>query len=66
MELKELTEKQKKEYEDFTVEQFRIIKGHFDRCMARIYNKYFELLTDNISNASVNKLGGKQNGKNCC
>ncbi len=39
-----LTKKQKKEYEEFSNKQFEVIKGHFDRCLLRCYNKLMELL----------------------
>jgi len=69
----ELTNKQKKEYEKFSNKQFEIIKGHFDRCMLRIYNKYLELLSEAIrklhpslfkGQEKLNKNGGKEWKKN--
>lgn len=41
--MKQLNEKQKKEYNKFVNEQFKILKGHFSRCMLRCFNKYFEM-----------------------
>ena len=42
--MKELTTKQKEEYNTFMNEQFKILQGHFSRCMLRCYNKQAELL----------------------
>ena len=39
-----ITKKQKEEYDEFTNEQFRILQGHFGRCMQRCFNKYIELV----------------------
>ncbi len=44
---KELTGEPKKEYETFMNEQFRILKGHFERIMLRVSNKYWELVVEN-------------------
>ena len=38
-----MNKKQKKGYEEFTNEQFRILRGHFERGMLRCANKYAEL-----------------------
>ena len=35
--------KQQKEYDEFVNEQFRILRGHCDRCMLRWLNKAQEL-----------------------
>lgn len=35
--------KQQKTYDEFMNEQFRILKGHMDRCFLRCYNKFIEL-----------------------
>ena len=43
--------KQKKEYDKFMNEQFRILQGHFSRCMLRCYNKYINLIQDNQKQA---------------
>lgn len=41
--MKGLNKKQRKEYEEFTNEQFRILRGHQDRCMLRCLNKLHSL-----------------------
>ena len=41
--MRKLTKKQKEEYEKYMNEQFRILQGHFSRCMLRCYNKFAEL-----------------------
>lgn len=38
-------EQLEKEYNKFVNKQFQILKGHFERCMLRCYNKFFELET---------------------
>ena len=45
--MSELTEEQKKEYDKFMNEQFKILTGHFERCMLRCYNKYMKLMLNN-------------------
>lgn len=42
--MKQPTEKQQKEYDEFMNKQFKILQGHFSRCMLRCYNKYWELM----------------------
>jgi len=37
-----MNKKQQKEYDKFMNEQFRILEGHFKRCMLRVINKYHE------------------------
>ena len=32
-----------KEFDEYINEQFRILKGHFERCMLRCFNKLVEL-----------------------
>ena len=34
------TEEEQEEYSKFVGKQFQILKGHFDRCMLRCFNKY--------------------------
>ena len=41
--MKELTDKQKKEYDKFMNEQFKILEGHFGRCLLRCHNKLMQL-----------------------
>lgn len=38
-----MNDESKKEYDKFMNEQFKILKGHFSRCMLRCFNKYSEL-----------------------
>jgi len=38
-----MKEKYKKEYDEYMNEQMRILRGHTDRIMLRILNKYMEL-----------------------
>lgn len=38
-----MKEQNQKDYEKFVAEQFRILKGHFDRCMLRCFNHYHKL-----------------------
>lgn len=38
-----LTHKQMVEFERFVDKEFKIVKKHFDRCMVRCFNKYFQL-----------------------
>ena len=45
--MKSLTPKQKKEYDEFMNEQFRILKNHADRCFLRCLNKLMELKNEN-------------------
>ncbi len=44
--MKPITDKQKKEYDTFMNEQFRVLEIHFSRCMKRCHNKMFELMGD--------------------
>jgi len=38
-----MDEKDKKEFEKFMNEQFRILQGHAGRCFQRCWNKYIKL-----------------------
>ena len=38
----EQKENSREEYDDFLNEQFKILKGHFDRTMLRCFNKLVE------------------------
>lgn len=38
-----MNEENKKKFDEFMNEQFRILQGHHSRCMLRIYNKMTEL-----------------------
>lgn len=40
--------KNQKQYQEFVNKQFEILKGHFDRCMLRCYNKFFELNLEDL------------------
>jgi len=42
-----MNKKQQKEYEKFQFKQFKILQGHFSRCMLRCYNKLMELENGN-------------------
>lgn len=41
--MKEPTEKQKKEFNKFADKQLEIVRGHFDRCLLRCFNKMMEM-----------------------
>ena len=41
--MKQLTTKQKEEYNKFMNKQFKILQEHCDRCMQRILNKLIEI-----------------------
>lgn len=41
--LKKDKELLQKEFDFFMNEQFRILQGHFSKCMLRCFNKYMEL-----------------------
>ena len=41
--MNELTNKQKREFDKYMNEQFKILKGHHERIMNRIFNKLMEL-----------------------
>jgi len=42
--------KSEKEYDEFVDKQFKILHGHFSRCMQRCYNKFFELKERKLEN----------------
>ncbi len=55
-----MNEKKHKEYDEFMNEQFRILHGHFGRCMLRVHNKYHEL-ENSGSNTKVKVKGETTN-----
>lgn len=55
-------EKARKEYESFMNEQFKILQGHFGRCMLRCYNKFFEIeFRDTKNNGGQNEFNNRTN-----
>ncbi len=38
-----ISNKGRKEFDDYMNKQFKILQGHFSRIMLRCYNKFFEI-----------------------
>ncbi|MHA1201332.1 MAG: hypothetical protein ACTSQ4_02270 [Candidatus Heimdallarchaeaceae archaeon] len=57
------SKRRQKRYDEFMNEQFRILKGHFSRCMLRCFNKQTELENEEIDLRENRKKEHKKQNK---